>query len=221
MQAENYVIDHGLADIISQSFGATEQTFPSTAVAHGPARRASRTPRSHDVTVLAGSGDTGSTNFQANLSDLYTMPVTAWPSTDPLVTAVGGTELSLDATGARISPDVVWNDSALLGQPAAGGGGLSSVFNRPELPERRQKTLVDGARGVPDISMSAGVDGAVWVYYSFLDPSNAVRLRAAAPASRCPSSRASSRWPTRSPGSRSARSTTRSTRSPTAAGSST
>ena len=29
MAAENYVINHHLADVISQSFGATEQTFPS------------------------------------------------------------------------------------------------------------------------------------------------------------------------------------------------
>jgi subtilase family serine protease len=29
IEAENYVIDHRLGDVISQSFGATEQTFPS------------------------------------------------------------------------------------------------------------------------------------------------------------------------------------------------
>jgi len=29
VEAENYVVDHHLGDVISQSFGATEQTFPS------------------------------------------------------------------------------------------------------------------------------------------------------------------------------------------------
>ena len=29
VKAENYVIDHHLAGVISQSFGATEETFPS------------------------------------------------------------------------------------------------------------------------------------------------------------------------------------------------
>jgi len=29
VRAENYVIDHNLGDVISQSFGATEPTFPS------------------------------------------------------------------------------------------------------------------------------------------------------------------------------------------------
>ena len=29
IEAENYVIDHHLGDVISQSFGAAEQTFPS------------------------------------------------------------------------------------------------------------------------------------------------------------------------------------------------
>ena len=29
IKAENYVINHGMADVISQSFGATEETFPN------------------------------------------------------------------------------------------------------------------------------------------------------------------------------------------------
>jgi len=29
VQAENFVIDHNLGDVISQSFGATEETFPN------------------------------------------------------------------------------------------------------------------------------------------------------------------------------------------------
>ena len=29
VEAENYVINHNLADVISQSFGATEETFPN------------------------------------------------------------------------------------------------------------------------------------------------------------------------------------------------
>ena len=31
VQAENYVIDNHLAGVISQSFGATEETFPTKA----------------------------------------------------------------------------------------------------------------------------------------------------------------------------------------------
>ena len=46
--AENYVINHGLAGVISQSFGATEQTFPS---ASRPASRCGRpTPTRRSTT---------------------------------------------------------------------------------------------------------------------------------------------------------------------------
>ena len=34
----------------------------------------------------------------------------SWPSSDPLVTSVGGTMLNLDNNGNKLSPDVVWND---------------------------------------------------------------------------------------------------------------
>src|SRR5262249_54049606 len=52
IRAENDVIDHGMADVISQSFGATEETFPSAASIE-PLRSAYRNALAHDVTVIA------------------------------------------------------------------------------------------------------------------------------------------------------------------------
>jgi subtilase family serine protease len=161
--AEKYAVDHG-ADVIVQTFGATEQTFPSTKSIMD-LRDGLTAAAKGDVTVVNASGDTGSTNFDLN-GDLYPMPVVGWPSTDPLVTAVGGTELSLDDGGQRTAPDVVWNDSELLGQPFASGGGLSAVFDRPAYQDS-VKGVVGNARGLPDISMSSGIDGAVWIAESF------------------------------------------------------
>ena len=46
--AENYVIDHHLANVISQSFGATEETFPNAEVAP---RTALRVPERADATA--------------------------------------------------------------------------------------------------------------------------------------------------------------------------
>jgi subtilase family serine protease len=91
------------------------------------------------------------------------MPANSWPSTDPLVTSVGGTQLKLDDAGNRLSPDVVWNDGF-----GAGGGGLSAIFSRP-LYQIGVTKVVDHKRGTPDISMSAAVDGGAWVYYSFVN----------------------------------------------------
>jgi subtilase family serine protease len=79
---------------------------------------------------------------------------------------VGGTQLHLDASGARTAPDNVWNDTSLRGQPAAGGGGVSSVFTRPAY-QSTAAGAVGTQRGIPDVSMSAAVYGAVLVYTSF------------------------------------------------------
>jgi subtilase family serine protease len=162
VEAENYVVDHNLGDVISQSFGATEQTFPS-AQSILDLRSAFVNAQQHNVTVLGASGDNGATDNLADLSCCYPFAVNSWPSSDPLVTSVGGTQLSLDASGNRLSPDVVWNDGF-----GAGGGGQSTVFTRPTFQDGVQ-SIVGAARGTPDISMSAAVDGAVDVFYSFDD----------------------------------------------------
>jgi subtilase family serine protease len=162
VQAENFVIDHGLGDVISQSFGATEQTFPN-ARSILQLRSAFQNARRHHVTVLASSGDSGATDYSsATQNDRYPMRVTSWPASDPLVTSVGGTKLTLDAQGRRLAPDVVWNDSPI----GATGGGLSTVFPRPWFQDRVRR-VVDGRRGVPDVSLSASHTGAVIDYTSF------------------------------------------------------
>ena len=160
VKAENWAINHGIGDVISQSFGATEQTFPNS-FSIQLLRGAFLNAHLHHVAVLGSSGDAGATDYQLNLEDLYTYPVTSWPASDPFVTAIGGTQLTLDEAGNRLAPDVVWNDPY-----GAGGGGLSTVFGRPDFQDGLGQT-VDHHRGVPDISMSAAVDGGVDVYYTF------------------------------------------------------
>jgi subtilase family serine protease len=183
--AENYVIDHHLGDVISQSFGANEQTFTSPGQIYS-LRSAYFNAARHGVTVLAASGDNGSTDEIcdpssdcANPNDLVccsSTPTTSWPPSDPLVTAVGGTQLHLNAQGDRTAPDSVWNDlSSTLGVPGpvftagSSGGGHSMVFARPWFQDGVAGT-VGGSRGVPDIAMSAAVNGAV-DFYDTTDPS--------------------------------------------------
>ena len=168
VKAENYVIDHHLGDVISQSFGATEETFPN-AQSILNLRSALKNADAHNVTVLASSGDDGATDAELNGTDLYPMRVNSWPSADPLVTSVGGTMLNLDANGNRLAPDVVWNDLDSVGG-GAGGGGVSSVFPRPAF-QAGDRNVVGNHRGTPDISLSAAVDGAVILYFSF-EPNN-------------------------------------------------
>ncbi|HEY2237200.1 MAG TPA: S53 family peptidase [Streptosporangiaceae bacterium] len=176
VQAENFVVNHNLADVISQSFGATEQTFPNRATLDS-LRSAYQNAEAHHVTVLAASGDAGAADVGLDGSTYYLHPVTSWPPSDPLVTAVGGTQLQLNASGQRTAPDTVWNDTYnravneyLFGDagpnPLASGGGKSIYFSRPTYQDD-VSNVVGSSRGVPDISMSAACNGAVDTYNSF------------------------------------------------------
>jgi subtilase family serine protease len=163
VKAEKYVLKHKLGDVISQSFGAAEETFPSAASITG-LRGAYTLAAKDNVTVLASSGDDGvSSASNVAGTTFFGKKVVNWPASDPDVTGVGGTQLHLNQAGDRTAPDNVWNDSVLLGGPAAGSGGLSSVFGAPEY-QSSVSSVVGTSRGVPDVSLSAAVDGAAIIY---------------------------------------------------------
>jgi subtilase family serine protease len=177
VKAENYVINHHLGQVISQSFGATEPTFPSAASILA-LRSAYFNALKNHVTVLAATGDAGATDYSnAAGTLLYTHRAVDWPASDPLVTAVGGTQLSLLSTGQRTQADRVWDDStndalnnAFSGDPdpsaLATGGGLSTVFTRPSYQDS-VAGVVGQQRGTPDIAMSGACSGLVNTYQSF------------------------------------------------------
>jgi subtilase family serine protease len=176
VRAEKFVIDHHLAGVISQSFGATEQTFPSKARLL-KLRSAYTDAASKGVTVLAAAGDSGAADVEFDQTTYYLHRVTSWPDSDPLVTGVGGTQLHLSAGGRRTRPDSVWNDTfskpanlfitgAKGPSPLAGGGGKSVIFARPPY-QAAVSSVVGNHRGVPDISMSGACNGAADMYQSF------------------------------------------------------
>jgi subtilase family serine protease len=185
VEAENYVVNHHLGDVITQSFGANENTFSGPGQIYS-LRSAYLNAARHGVTVLSGSGDQGATDGIcspssgcANPDDVICCSSTrtiSWPASDPLVTSVGGTQLHLDANGARTAPDTVWHDlSSTVRVPGpvftwgSSGGGHSAVFSRPGFQNSVAGT-VGGSRGIPDIAMSAAVNGAV-DFYDTTDPS--------------------------------------------------
>ncbi|MDX6333737.1 MAG: hypothetical protein QOG05_1077 [Streptosporangiaceae bacterium] len=174
VKAETYVIDHHLGGVISQSFSATEQTFPSKKALLN-LRGAYKDAARKGVTVLTATGDSGAADVKFDQSTYYLHPVTSWPDSDPLVTGVGGTQLRQSAKGAWHS--VAWNDTYnvptqqyIFGSkgpnPLAGGGGKSVMFTRPRY-QNGVAGVTGGQRGVPDISMSGACNGAVDMYQSF------------------------------------------------------
>jgi subtilase family serine protease len=173
VRAERYALAHDKVGVISQSFSATEQTFKGYAQL-APLRAAYVDAQRRHVTVLAASGDTGATDYQGNQQSYYVRPVTSWPDSDPLVTAVGGAQLRL---GHGSGTWAAWNDTynrpwnryatgSTAPEPSASGGGKSAFFPRPSYQDGVE-TVTGARRGVPDIAMSAACDGSVEVYSSF------------------------------------------------------
>ena len=173
--AEKYVLSHYHADVISQSFSATEETFAAPASVK-PLRAAYQLADRDHVTVLAASGDSGAADVGMDETTYYLHRVTSWPDSDPLVTGVGGTQLHFNSRGDPTAP-TVWNDTYNKAanefadgnpgpNPLAGGGGKSEYFTRPAYQDGVQ-AVVGNARGVPDISMSAACNGAVDTYSTF------------------------------------------------------
>jgi subtilase family serine protease len=173
--AEEYVLKHHLGDVISQSFSATEQTFPNAAAVQALRGAYQLAARDH-VTVLTASGDSGAADVGLDETTYYLHPVTSWPDSDPLVTGVGGTQLHFNAAGQPTAP-TVWNDTYNKAanefaagnagpNPLAGGGGKSIFFSRPWYQNGVQNVVGD-QRGVPDISMSAACNGSVDTYGTF------------------------------------------------------
>ena len=176
LEAENYVIKHHLGTVISQSFGATEESFPSPQTVLGQ-RATYRAAAAAGITVTASTGDDGAANVKRNGSTFYRSAVSAWPDTDPLVTAVGGTQLHLNAAGNATRPATAWNDTynknlqeVFTGTPGPNpfstGGGHSAIFTRPSY-QNSVAGVVGQRRGVPDISMSGACDGSVDVFLGF------------------------------------------------------
>ncbi len=163
--------------VISQSFAATEQAFqPAGSAVVAQFDKLYQSAKAEHVTVIGSSGDSGTANVDKQ-GRVFPFPTVNWPSSDPLVTSAGGTWLQFGWTWNPSSPtslsytttpgsrtEVVWNEPFIL---AADGGGRSVLFSTPSFQSGISQSLLDGARGLPDISWNAAVDGGVLVYTSF------------------------------------------------------
>jgi subtilase family serine protease len=115
------IISGRAAQVLSASWGqcepldgfsgaAAENTLFQEAAAEG-------------ITILSASGDDGS-------EDCYPVPPTLQvddPASQPFVTGVGGTSLTENSAGTRLS-ETVWNDGPAVG---ASGGGVSTFWSMP------------------------------------------------------------------------------------------
>jgi len=160
LAATKYAVDNNLGDVISQSFGENEACMDPSLLAQQHEVFAEATRKG--MTIFASSGDNGSGQPTCDGSSL--VQAVSTPAVDPLVTAVGGTELhAADYTTSdpgAYQGEIVWNETGI----GAGGGGFSLLYSEPSY----QKGTLHGhgQLGVPDVSYNAAVEHGV---LTFLD----------------------------------------------------
>jgi len=165
---ERYVIDHGIGDVISMSYGEAERCMNPQLRAQEHALFAAASSRG--VTLVAGSGDQGAAQYTCYGSS-YIKAVST-PASDPYVTGVGGTRLNADLRTGQYVSESVWNEPAYA---VGGGGGFSSIYPRPGF--QAAVAGVGAMRGLPDVAYeasevegviiawgSSGTTGEFWVF---------------------------------------------------------
>jgi kumamolisin len=131
--------------VISISWGGPESSWTAQSMTSMDA--ACQSAAALGITITVAAGDDGST-------DGGTGNNVDFPASSPHVLACGGTKL--DANGATIVSEVVWNE--LANNEGATGGGVSNVFALPSWQAKAQvpaSTTSTGGRGVPDVAGDA------------------------------------------------------------------
>ena len=173
LSATKFAVDHNLGDVISQSFGQNESCVNPAQITLQHQIFAEAT-RKH-ITLFASSGDQGAALRTCDGSS-WTQAASS-PASDPLVTAVGATELfaAPDCSVANPCPTPhptpgTYNNEVALNEAAglftqgnfSTGGGFSALFKRPEYQEGFG-AIPAGHRALPDISYSGSINHGVLV----------------------------------------------------------
>jgi subtilase family serine protease len=154
--AEQYAVTQHLGNVMSMSFGEPESLIHGNSTQQSQAHTIYQQARDNGMTVFASSGDSGSDNNAGSANF-------GFPASDPLVTAVGGTNLwsgtTLEATQGR---ETVWGDFASCPTTCA-DGPIGATGGAP--------SLYTGKPG-SDVSYNASVYTGVLTYLGFLGGAN-------------------------------------------------
>lgn len=175
MDAVQYAIDQSLAPVLSVSYGLCETlTARSDALAM---QTWARQGNAQGITWFNAAGDSGGADCVSKGSSRGSGLAVDIPASIPEVTGVGGTTLSEgvgqywaptnDTSGASALsyiPETVWNDST-SGDPAAGGGGASTLFARPSW-QTGWGAFNETARNVPDVSLASSAQHNGYLVYN-------------------------------------------------------
>jgi len=148
--ALNHVVDRGLAQIVTNSYGWSTELLPNGFVK--PVEDILVQAAAEGIGVYFSSGDNG----DESLVEGYMTP--DWPASSPWATAVGGTSLGVGAANNRLFETYWGTDRYIVNADGSrtgptwlygGGGGISRLFGAPGY----QQGFATGGRSVPDVSM--------------------------------------------------------------------
>ena len=207
--AEEYVLKHHLGDVISQSFSATEQTFPNVAAVQAlrGAYTARRPGRRHGAGRL---GRLRRRRRRPGPGHLLPVPGDLLAGQRPAGDRGGRHPAALRRAGQAhradtcgTTPTTRRRTSSLDGNagpnPLAGGGGKSIFFTRPSYQDGVQRRGRQPARRARHLD-ERGLQRRRWTSTRLPGRAGGLVPDPAAPARPRRCSRASSRWPTRWPG---------------------
>jgi uncharacterized protein (TIGR03437 family) len=175
--AAQYAIDQDLAKVLSISYGDCELQTPESE-AQMLASWATQAG-TEGITWFAASGDDGAADcFGGDDPTTNNSLSVDMPASVPGVTGIGGTEFNegsgtywsnINSSGQTSAlsyiPEIAWNDSIQDGTPTASGGGASVYFTKPSW-QKGTGVPDDGARDVPDVSISGSADHDGYVIVS-------------------------------------------------------
>ena len=147
LQVTRFAVQQNIGSAISQSFGISESCAGKKFIRQE--HQVFQQARIQHQTVFASAGDMGAATVQCNGNTQTIARGVNVPSSDPLVSSVGGTTLQLSPAGDYIS-EKTWNDSQ-QGHGAT-GGGVSSFFPEPGF---QQQSVQSDHRVVNDLSLDA------------------------------------------------------------------
>ncbi|HWY55560.1 MAG TPA: protease pro-enzyme activation domain-containing protein [Terriglobales bacterium] len=158
-----YAIDNNLAPVISMSYGGCEPANGQTNAMQ--IRTMIQQANSSGITFMSSAGDAGAAACDSGKPPATKGLEVNLPASVPETTALGGSEFNEGSGtywgsngpnfGSALSyiPEEGWNDTALGGGFASTGGGKSIYFGKPAW-----QSGSDGARDVPDVTITASAD---------------------------------------------------------------
>lgn len=163
VNAQQWVLQHHIGTIWSNSYAATEQSFNTTNSLMNLSKWYTQAAAA-GVSNFFATGDSGVANANKQ-GRFYPFPTVTFPASSPAVIAVGGTQISSPPLSiSSYQPEAAWNDCC-----GAGGGGYSSIFSEPGYQSSASISDSTGMRGLPDVSSNAALVSSILIYESF-DP---------------------------------------------------